>query len=180
MNGATAGNNSYDGVSFFNASHPSDGTGAAQSNFDTATVLSGANYDAAVLQMEQLVDHRGNPMDITPDTLVIGPALRATARNLFQMQTAYGTDLAGDNPWFGAVKTIIVEQYISGSNWYLLDTSKALRPFILQDADDLELSHLKSIDDEFVIMNDAFFYGTRSRFGVGYGLWQLAYRANAA
>lgn len=177
-NGATTGNNSYDGVTFFNATHPSDGEGAAQSNLSTSTALTGANFDATVQKMEQLKDHRGQPMDIQPDTLVISPALRAAARNLFQLQTAYATDFAGDNPWFGAIK-IIVEPYLTGTTWYLLDTKKSLKPFILQDADNLELSTLQSVNDEFVIMNDAFFYGTRSRFGLGYGLWQLAHRCVA-
>jgi len=177
-NGATAGNTSYDGVTFFNASHPSDGNGAVQSNLSTSTALTGANFDVVRLAMETLVDHRGNPMDIQPDTLVISPALRATARNIFGMATDFGNSNAGDNPYFGAVK-VIVEPYLSGTTWYLLDTSKALKPFILQDADDLELSTLNSAQDEFVIMNDAFFYGTRSRFGMGYGLWQLAHRCEA-
>jgi len=179
-NGATTGNNSYDGVTFFNASHPSDGNGAVQSNLKAGSALTGANYDAGVLAMALLVDHRGNPMDIVPDTLVIAPQLAATARNLFQLSTAYGTDLAGDNPWFGAIKNIIVEPLLGTStSWYLLDTSKGLKPLILQDADDFELQTLKSADDEFVIMNDAYFYGTRSRFGAGYGMWQLAQRNNA-
>lgn len=182
INGATSGNNSYDGVSFFNAAHPSDGNGSTQSNYDTSTALTGANFDAAVQQMEQLVDHRGNPMDIQPDTLVVGPALRATARNLFGVASDFGAAAtpsgAPDNPYYQAVR-VIVEPYITGSNWYLFDTSKALKPFIVQDADMLELSTLNSVNDEFVIMNDSFFYGTRARFGVGYGLWQLAYRADA-
>lgn len=179
VNGATSGNNSYDGVSFFNASHPSDGNGASQSNFDTSTALTGANYDAAVQQMELLVDHRGNPMDILPDTLIVGSALRATVRDLFQISTINQDNRAGLNPYFGSVANIIVEPLITGSNWYLFDTSHGLNSLILQDADDFELQTLASIDDEFVIMNDGFFYGTRSRFGAGYGMWQLAYRADA-
>ena len=178
-NGATAGNTGYDGVTFFNAAHPSDGNGATQGNYVTATALTGTTFDAAVATMEALVDHRGNPMDILPDTIVVGSALRATARNLFGVATDFGNSNAGSNPYFGAVK-VIVDPLISAGAWYLLDTSKALKPMILQDADNLELSSLNSIDDEFVVMNDAFFYGTRSRFGVGYGLWQLAYRADTA
>lgn len=175
--GATAGNNSYDGVSFFNNAHPHDGTGADQDNYDAGTALTGANFDAAVLKMSEWTDHRGNPLGISPTHLIIGPKLRATARNLFQVGTAYETDKAGDNPWFGAV-TIIVEPYITTQSWFLIDASKSLKPLILQDGDDLELSSLNSVEDEFVIMNDKFFYGTRARFGVGYGMWQLAYRAD--
>lgn len=177
-NGTTTGNNSYDGVTFYNASHPSDGNGAVQSNLSTGTALTGANFDSIVQKMEELVDHRGNPMDITPDVIIISPALRATARNLFEMTTDFTNANAGNNPYFKAVK-VIVETHLSGTNWYLLDTTKSLKPFILQDADDLELSTLASIQDEFVIMNDAFFYGTRSRFGLGYGMWQLAHRCEA-
>lgn len=176
-NGATAGNNSYDGVSFFNANHPSDGNGGTQGNYVTSTTLSGQTFDAAVLTMESLVDHRGQPMDISPDTIVVGPSLRAKARNLFEIRTDFSDSNAGDNPYFGRVK-VIVDAYITGNKWYLFDTTKSLKPLILQDADDFELQTLKSVDDDFVVMNDAYFYGTRSRFGVGYGMWQLAYRAD--
>lgn len=176
LNGHVAGNNCYDGGEFFDGAHPSDGNGSTQSNYDATTALTSTTFDAAVLNMEQLVDHRGTPMDIQPDTIIVGPTKRATCRNLFQMATIYATDFAGDNPWFNAVK-VIVDPYITDNSWYLVDTSKTLRPFILQDADDLELQTLKSIEDEFVIMHDAFFYGTRSRFAVGYGLWQTIYKA---
>jgi phage major head subunit gpT-like protein len=185
LNGATTGNNSYDGVTFFNNAHPSDGEGATQDNYDTSTGLTGANFDVAVKKMELLVDHRGNPMDVRPTHLIVGPALRATARNLFGVATDFaaaggGSNLSngGDNPYFGAVSVIVEPKLGSSTAWYLIDASKSIKPFILQDADDLEMHTLNSIEDEFVVMNDAFFYGTRARFGAGYGLWQLAYRAD--
>lgn len=177
-NGATAGNNSYDGVTFFNNAHPHDGNGSTQDNYDTSTALTGANFDAAVQKMALLTDHRGNPMDIMPTHLIVGPALAATARNLFQVSTAYETDKAGDNPWFSAVQVVVEPLLGSATSWYLIDGSKTLKPFILQDADDLEFHSLNSIEDEFVVMNDSFFYGTRARMGAGYGFWQLAYRAD--
>lgn len=184
-NGQASTNTGYDGVPFFSQAHPND-SGADQSNYETTFPLTGENFDTAVQQGQELLNHAGDPMDITYDTIVVGPKLRATARNLFQITNDYVgsnpdaaavTSNAGSNPYFGVVK-VIVDPYITSNDWYLFDSSKALKALVLQDADDLEMQTLTSINDEYVIMNDAFFYGTRARFGVGYGFWQLAFKGN--
>lgn len=182
--GHNAANKSYDGVSFFNAAHPND-DGTTQRNYRTGFSLTGENFDAVVQEMQEYKDHRGEPLDITPTHIVVGPKLRATARNLFQVTTDFAgsnpdaaavTSNAGSNPYFGAV-TVIVDPYITDESWTVVDTSKALKPFVLQDADDLEMQVIDSNDAEYVINNDGYFYGTRARWGVGYGFWQLAFKS---
>ena len=169
--------NGYDGVPFFSDSHP-DEIGGTQSNFDTATPLTGPAFDAAMQKMELLHDDNGDPLDVTPDTLVIGPALRATARDLFQMRTVNGGE---ENPYFGAIPNTIIESRMGTSeDWYLFDTSQELKPIILQNRKEVEFDGITNPDAEYVFMNDAYLYGLRARYGIGYGLWQLAYRANAA
>jgi len=175
LNGDAAGSLGYDGVPFFSQAHPDEDGSGTQSNLaDATTPLTKDNFDAAAQQMAELVNQKGEPLDVLPSVIVVGPANYSTARDLFEIATLSG---GGENPTFQAVR-VVREPYITDNSWYLLDTNQVLRPFILQEADDLELQTLTSIDDEYVIMNDAFFYGLRARYALAYGFWQLAFKAD--
>lgn len=63
----------------------------------------------------------------------------------------------------------------SGTAWYLLDTSRPLKPLIFQKRRDYELKAMNSLEDESVFMRDEYRYGVDARCNAGYGLWQLAY-----
>ena len=63
----------------------------------------------------------------------------------------------------------------SGTAWYLLDTSRAVRPLIWQERDPYEFQQLTRDDDDYVFRNDKYLYGVRARVNAGFGLWQLAY-----
>ena len=68
----------------------------------------------------------------------------------------------------------------TGPAWYLLDTSRALKPLIFQERTTPELEALTSTQDEMVFMSDAYRYGVRYRCNAGFGFWQLAYKSKAA
>ena len=68
----------------------------------------------------------------------------------------------------------------TGPAWYLLDTSRALKPLIFQERTTPELEALTSTQDEMVFMSDAYRYGVRYRCSAGFGFWQLAYKSKAA
>lgn len=63
----------------------------------------------------------------------------------------------------------------SGTAWFLLDTSKAVRPFIFQKRSEPQLVRQDAPEDEQVFMRKKIRYGVDYRGAVGYGLWQLAY-----
>lgn len=60
--------------------------------------------------------------------------------------------------------------------WYLLDTSKSIKPMLLQMRKRPELQS-PQMTDESVRMRDELIWTTRARYNVGYGLWQTAYRS---
>lgn len=68
----------------------------------------------------------------------------------------------------------------TGPAWYLLDTSRALKPLIFQERTTPELEALTSTQDEMVFMSDTYRYGIRYRCNAGFGFWQLAYKSKAA
>lgn len=63
----------------------------------------------------------------------------------------------------------------SGTEWYLLDTSRPVKPIIFQDRVAPEFTALDKADDQNVFMKDKYLYGLRCRRNVGFGLWQLGY-----
>ncbi len=63
----------------------------------------------------------------------------------------------------------------SGSAWYLLDTTRSLKPFIFQSRRDVEFVSKDRPDDEQVFMRKKYVYGVDRRDNAGFGLWQLAY-----
>ncbi len=62
----------------------------------------------------------------------------------------------------------------AGNAWYLLDTSKVVKPFIFQKRQDYKFVSLDNPDDQNVFGKKEYVYGVDARCNVGYGLWQLA------
>ena len=63
----------------------------------------------------------------------------------------------------------------SGTAWFLLDVSRAVKPIILQKRRDFQFDSLDKRDDTNVFMNKEFIYGADARANTGYGFWQMAW-----
>ncbi len=63
----------------------------------------------------------------------------------------------------------------SGTAWYLLDTSRAIKPIVFQERKKAQFVAKTALTDDNVFNANEFVYGVDSRDNVGYGLWQLAY-----
>lgn len=59
--------------------------------------------------------------------------------------------------------------------WFLLDTSKAIKPFIFQRRRDYQFVAMDDPNDDNVFRRKEFQYGVDARVNVGYGLWQMAF-----
>ncbi|WP_111745608.1 Mu-like prophage major head subunit gpT family protein [Salinisphaera orenii] len=59
--------------------------------------------------------------------------------------------------------------------WYLLDMSRAVKPFIYQRREAPSFTQMTSLTDEAVFTSNQFRMGARARGNGGFGLWQLAY-----
>ena len=74
-----------------------------------------------------------------------------------------------------------VEQSVSntgggaGTAWYLLDTTRIIRPIILQMRKDYQFVSKDMPTDDNLFWGNELVYGADARLNVGYGLWQLAY-----
>lgn len=74
-----------------------------------------------------------------------------------------------------SVSNVAIDGAYTGEPWYLLDTSKALKPIIFQERKKPQLISMTKTDDEAVFMSKQFRYGVDCRDAVGFGFWHLAF-----
>jgi len=63
----------------------------------------------------------------------------------------------------------------SGTPWFLLDTTRAVKPLIYQKRRDFQLRRMDAATDEVVFRTGKAQYGVDGRCNAAFGLWQLAY-----
>jgi phage major head subunit gpT-like protein len=62
----------------------------------------------------------------------------------------------------------------AGTAWYLLDTSKPLKPLIFQPREDPTFAAMTDLSNPHVFMSHKFVWGVHRRCEGGYGMWQTA------
>lgn len=181
-----------DGQYFFDTDHAESGTN--QSNTAGTTPLSASALQDAIAAMMLFTDDTGRPLGVTPNVLVVGPKLRWRAMELLEStvipvrvgEGSAGTGATAATPYRNVLQgalELIVTPYITGNQWFVLDTTREVRAVILQERSDVpvEFAALDNANsNENVFMRDQLYYGVRARYGVGYGLWQFAYGSNAS
>ena len=67
----------------------------------------------------------------------------------------------------------------SGTAWFLLDVSRAIKPLVWQERVPFTFQSLVHDTEEHVFKRDEYLYGIRGRANAGFALWQLAYGSKA-
>lgn len=113
-----------------------------------------------------------------PEEMVFGLLASGFTEACFDGQPYFDTDhpLADKN---GAAITVSNMQAGSSTPWFLLDTSRAVRPLVWQVREDYEFQTINRADDEHVFLNDTHYFGVRARVNAGFGLWQLGFGSKA-
>lgn len=75
----------------------------------------------------------------------------------------------------GAPTTVANTDGGSGAPWFLLCTSRPIKPIILQKRKDFEFVAKDRPTDENVFSNREFIYGADARANTGFGFWQMAW-----
>lgn len=155
----------YDGKAFFATDHAvGTDTYANKGN----GVLNSDNIIAGITFMGTIKNSKGKTLRVKPNLLVCGPANLANVVNALTKEYKAGGET---NTTYKMLDYLILPE-ITGMDWYILDTSKPLKPFILQVAKDAEWE--AADDDKF--MKDHALFGAKSFMNAGYGLWQLGFR----
>lgn len=126
-----------------------------------------------------LFQELGRAVAVQPDQLVYGLLAAGTSTLCFDGQNFFDTDHPvypnADGTGTAASVANWDDNAGSGTAWYLLDTSRAIKPLILQERRKAALQSMTKLDDEAVFTSNEFRFGADVRRNVGFGLWQLAY-----
>ena len=172
----------YDGTAFFSNSH--DLGGHTVDNLFASTALTADNFAAARAAMMEYTGEDGESLRVRPDVLLVPPALEVKARKIVQASTIVESSAAVDNVLRGLCEVVVAPQLATSAGgldttWYLLDTSRPIRPFIFQQRMAPEMVALTSPSDEHVILRDKYLYGVKARGAAGYGPFWLAAKCTA-
>ncbi|MTI74722.1 MAG: hypothetical protein FH747_13870 [Stenotrophomonas sp.] len=116
-----------------------------------------------------------------PDKLVFGLIKNGASTLCYDGQYFFDTD----HPVTAADGTVSSQANWdnnggSGTAWYLLDTSRGIKPVIYQERKAPNFVAKDSETDDNVFSRKEYQYGIDSRCNVGFGLWQLAYGSRKA
>lgn len=178
-------NIAHDGQFFFDVDHPvnqDDPNSPVQSNFFTGTPLTQASFASVRAQMMSWKGSDGKVLSVNPTVLVVPPMLENTARTILEAELISRLGVQESNVYKGVAKVLVLPQLAGGvqdTEWYLLDTSKAIRPFVFQNREDPKFTMRTQDTDAGVFERDEYTYGVKARGNAGYGLWFLAAKARA-
>jgi phage major head subunit gpT-like protein len=117
-----------------------------------------------------------------PDELVFALLAAGHSTLCFDGQNFFDTDHPVYPHVDGTGTATTVSNVQSGTDpaWYLLDTSRPLKPLIFQERTKPEIEAMTATNDESVFTTDTYRYGVRYRCNAGLGFWQMAYKSKAA
>ena len=114
-----------------------------------------------------------------PDQLVFALAKEGFTRRCFDGQYFFDADHpVGDGTLVGVTSQSNVQPG-DGPAWFLIDGSRAIRPFVWQERQPYNFTALTDDGDHHVFMRNEYVYGVHARVNAGFGMWQLAFGSKA-
>ncbi len=114
-----------------------------------------------------------------PDQLVLALLASGFTTNCYDGQPFFDTEHPMGDGAGGPVISVSNMQAGDGPPWFLLDTSRAIKPLIYQQRRSYQLVAKDDPRDDNVFMHKEFLYGVDGRSNAGFGLWQLAFASKA-
>lgn len=146
--------------------------------------LTAANFETAYATMQMYDAHNGEPLDVKPDLLIVGPENRAAAWEILELERvpdSNNNNIAVANRNFKLCK-IQVNPRIRGkykNYWFLAATSGAVKPVILQKSIEGELVTMDAPNDENVFMHDEIIFGAKAYGNAACAFPHLLYRGGS-
>lgn len=121
-----------------------------------------------------MFEELGRSVAVFPDELIFGLLAMGLTAKCYDGQPFFDDE----HP----VGSGVASNFTDGANaaWYLLDTSRSLKPLIYQDRQAFDLTALDKPTDPNVFFRKEFIYGADGRAEAGFGFWQMAHCSKAA
>jgi len=119
-----------------------------------------ASFVAVCTSMKKLKDRQDCLLNITPDVLVISPALEDIAKTLM---TAERLEDGKPNLYKGAAEVLVIQDLKTDTESYLLDTTKVLKPLIFQERESPDFVSQTNMDSDDVFTRAEYKYGVEGR-----------------
>ena len=149
-----------DGAAVFSAAHEWVGGLTWSNRSDVA--LSADNFDTALNALETRTGPDGAPLGLAPDLLVCGPANRATAEGILEVEYASS---GASNRHYKKCDLLVVSRFGSNDAWFVMDTDP-VRPMILQDREGPEFTAKDDPGDDDAFYRERYAYKGRRRCAV--------------
>lgn len=174
-------NKCYDGKPFFATDHKVGKTTVSNKGtkkLSIATLAAAqASYGAARTALMKMKSDEGRSLNIKPNILLVPPALADVANALV---TVDRLEDGKPNIYKGTAEVVIDNQLESDDAWFLLDTTKAIKPFIYQERKKSVFVSQTDMASDDVFSCKQFKFGAEARASGGYGFWQLAYGSDGS
>jgi len=147
------------------------------------TALGKDALETAIAAMRGWTLYGGEPGEVRPDVLLVGPTLEATAKQLCEADLIAENSTTVSNVSPAKALKVRVSQRLVGahaSEWYVCGDKNGVKAVGLQKRKLPELTRLDSSTDDEVFMKNTFLYGVHAR-GEGFmTLPFLCYKGGAA
>ena len=117
----------------------------------------------------------GRTAAMHPDMLIFQLMKAAFGINCYDGQFFFDTDHPVRMPGTADPVAVANTDGGAGEPWFLLDTSRAIKPFIWQTRREYKLVKKDQPSDDNVFSDNEYIYGVDGRANCGVGLWQLAW-----
>jgi phage major head subunit gpT-like protein len=166
----------FDGSAFYSATHKYFNDDVAQSNLHTGTKAGVAptaselalDFELACAKIQEFKDDNGDPFNEGELSfkIVAGPKMKGVLARVFTADTLDNAT----NTLKGASEYMTTPR-LSGYDWYIVETSGALKAFIQQNRQAPRFDALEATSENG-FMHKTYKYGVDYRVGFGFGLWQ--------
>lgn len=169
----------FDGQYFFDTDHPvdlKDASKGTQSNLLTATALTADNYGTARSTMRTFKGEDNRHLAVNPNLLVVPPQLEDAGKKILNAELINNET----NIHKGTADLLVLEELADApADWYLMDTTKPIKPLVFQNRKAPIFTYLNQPTAENVFWHKKYVYGVDARGNAGYGLWFLALKCKA-
>jgi phage major head subunit gpT-like protein len=162
QNGDSASVLAFDGQFFFDNDHPINPFDPNSATYDNlfGLTLDRTNFLAVRNAMMAFQNESFRSLGVTPDTLIVPPALEGPGMEIVEMERTNDTTGGGNNVTFKMAKLMVIHELAGDdTTWYLGDFSRRIKPFVYQLRRPLSIvSKDKNTDDIVLEHNELRFY----------------------